>query len=65
VAEVPAALLNLLKTGGRLFAITGQEPVMRASLIERAGPASFVTHQPWDTVAPRLLNFPEAPRFQF
>jgi protein-L-isoaspartate(D-aspartate) O-methyltransferase len=65
VAEVPAALLNLLKNGGRLFAITGQEPVMRASLTERAAAASFVTSQPWDTVAPRLLNFPEAPRFQF
>ena len=27
--------------------------------------ASYRTAQPWDTVAPRLRNFPEPSRFQF
>lgn len=65
VAEVPPALLALLAPGGRLVAIVGQEPVMRATVVTRVGDASFQTAQPWDTVAPRLQNFPEPSRFQF
>ena len=65
VAEVPADLLDLLSTGGRLFAIVGQEPMMRATLIRRTGPTAFHTQQPWDTVAPRMRHFPEPSRFQF
>ena len=65
VAEVPAALLDLLKVGGRLSAIVGYEPMMRATLITRVDQASFRTTQAWDTVAPRLLNFPEPSTFTF
>jgi protein-L-isoaspartate(D-aspartate) O-methyltransferase len=65
VAEVPAALLSQLKVGGRLSAIVGFEPVMRATLITRTGETTFTTTQPWDTVAPRLANFPEPSRFHF
>jgi len=65
VAEVPADLLELLKTGGRLFAIVGQEPVMRATLIRRTGASSYHTEQPWDTCAARLQHFPEPSSFKF
>ncbi len=65
VAEVPDALLQLLAPGGRLIAIVGDEPMMRATLITRTGSASLQTQQPWDTVAPRLLNFPAPSRFHF
>lgn len=65
VAEVPAPLLNQLKVGGRLVAIVGEEPVMRATLITRTGEANYLTRQPWDTVAPRLRHFPEPSHFQF
>ena len=65
VAEVPAELLQLLKTGGRLFAIVGQEPVMRATLVRRTGEAAFHSDQPWDINAPRLRHFPEPSRFTF
>jgi protein-L-isoaspartate(D-aspartate) O-methyltransferase len=65
LAEVPAALLQLLAPGGRLAAIVGTEPVMRATFITRSGGNDFRTVQPWDTVAPRLLNFPEPSRFRF
>lgn len=65
VAEVPDALLALLATGGRLGAVVGGEPVMRATFVTREGDAAFRTAQPWDTIAPRLRNFPEAPRFRF
>jgi protein-L-isoaspartate(D-aspartate) O-methyltransferase len=65
LAEVPAALLDLLADGGRLFAITGDVPMMRATFITRTGPGQFSTRQPWDTVAPRLQGFVEPSRFCF
>jgi protein-L-isoaspartate(D-aspartate) O-methyltransferase len=65
VAEVPQALLSQLKVGGRLVAIVGEEPVMRATVVSRHGEAAFSTAQAWDTVAPRLLNFPEPSHFKF
>ena len=64
VAELPDPLLALLKPGGRLMAIVGDEPMMRATLVEHGG-NGLVSTQPWDTVAPRLLNFPEPARFRF
>lgn len=65
VAEVPHKLLEQLKTGGRLMAIVGDAPVMRATLITRTSAVEYLTHQGWDTLAPRLLNFPEHSRFNF
>lgn len=65
VFEVPQVLLNQLKVGGRLAAITGSDPVMRATFVTRTGEASFQTTQPWDTLAPRLAHFPEPSRFHF
>ena len=65
VAEVPQALLAQLKTGGRLLAIVGQEPIMRARLFTRSTDAAFSHVDLFDTVAPRLLNFPEPSRFKF
>ncbi len=65
VAEVPQALLSQLKTGGRLLAIVGQEPIMRARLFTRSGDQAFSHVDLFDTVAPRLLNFPEPSRFKF
>ena len=65
VAKVPDALLSMLKIGGRLSAIVGFEPMMRHSLITRVGEKAWRTTQAWDTVAPRLQNFPEPSRFSF
>ena len=65
VTEVPAALLELLKIGGRLSAIVGTEPVMRATLMTRVSQSAWNTVQSWDTVAPRLQNFPEPSTFAF
>ena len=64
VAEVPSALLSLLKDGGRLGAIVGNDPVMRFTLTRRTGDR-FETTSPWDTIAPRLANFPEPSGFTF
>ncbi len=65
VVEVPAAILSQLKVGGRLFAVVDQDPVMRATFITRTGEAAYGTLQPWDTEAPRLVNFPEPSTFSF
>ncbi|MEJ6022358.1 protein-L-isoaspartate O-methyltransferase family protein [Ramlibacter sp. PS4R-6] len=65
VAEVPPALLSQLKVGGRLGAITGNEPIMRATFITRTGETTYETAQPWDINAPRLANFAEPSKFTF
>jgi protein-L-isoaspartate(D-aspartate) O-methyltransferase len=65
VPEVPQHLLNQLKMGGRLLAVVGEDPVMRASVITRNGEQQWQTSEPWDTMAPRLQGFPEHNRFTF
>jgi protein-L-isoaspartate(D-aspartate) O-methyltransferase len=65
VAQIPASILNMLKIGGRCMAIVGDEPVMRATLVQRVSETAFETKQSWDTVAPRLSGFTETARFQF
>jgi protein-L-isoaspartate(D-aspartate) O-methyltransferase len=65
VAEVPHALLSNLKVGGRLGAIVGEEPTMLATIVTRISETAYTTTQAWDTVAPRLQNFPEPSRFSF
>ncbi|GAB3667139.1 protein-L-isoaspartate O-methyltransferase family protein [Ramlibacter alkalitolerans] len=65
VHEVPQVLLQQLKIGGRLAAIVGDAPVMRATIVTRTGEAEWESKQPWDITAPRLANFPEPSRFHF
>lgn len=65
VAEVPAALLQQLAVGGRLAAIVGDEPIMRATVITRTSDSSWTTTEPWDCNASRLSGFAEHSRFQF
>jgi protein-L-isoaspartate(D-aspartate) O-methyltransferase len=65
VADVPHALLDQLKVGGRLAAIVGEEPVMRATLYTRVSERDFASVELFDTVAPRLVGFSEPPRFRF
>jgi protein-L-isoaspartate(D-aspartate) O-methyltransferase len=65
VAEVPQALLQQLKIGGRLAAVVGDLPVMRARLFTRVGETAWSDVDLFDTVAPRLEGFAEHPRFEF
>ena len=77
VAEVPRVLLGQLKPGGRLTAVVGQLPVMRAVLMTRGpapsasstgagdGDGGFSTVVLFDAVAPRLVGFGEPSRFTF
>ena len=65
VAEVPPQLLAQLKVGGRLAAVVGQLPIMRATLFNRTSEHDFASVELFDTVAPRLLGFDEPTRFSF
>jgi protein-L-isoaspartate(D-aspartate) O-methyltransferase len=65
VAEVPRALLRQLKIGGRLAAIVGELPIMRARLYTRVGDDAWSEVELFDTVAARLEGFEEPGRFRF
>jgi protein-L-isoaspartate(D-aspartate) O-methyltransferase len=65
VYEVPQALLDQLKVGGRLIAIVGEEPVMQATLYTRTSASAWNHKALWDTTAPRLLGFKQPSRFTF
>lgn len=67
VAKIPAELTAKLKMGGRFAAIVGNEPVMRFTLVTRTGQdqQGLQITTPWDTLAPRLVGFPENDKFNF
>jgi protein-L-isoaspartate(D-aspartate) O-methyltransferase len=65
VYAVPQQLLDQLKIGGRLAAIVGEQPVMRATLYTRSSEQGFAQRVLFDTVAPRLEGFDEPSRFRF
>ncbi|MDO9092885.1 MAG: protein-L-isoaspartate O-methyltransferase [Rubrivivax sp.] len=65
VAAVPKALLQQLKPGGRLAAVVGELPIMRAQLFTRVGDTAWSQTDLFDTVAPRLEGFDEPSRFSF
>ena len=65
VAELPQQLLDQLKPGGRLLAVVGQEPVMRAVRVTRISATALQAQDLFDTVAPRLTGFDEPTRFRF
>ncbi|OIQ91523.1 protein-L-isoaspartate O-methyltransferase [mine drainage metagenome] len=65
VAQIPDALVARLKVGGRLCAIVGDAPMMRAQRLTRLGASDSKVVDLFDTVAPRLHGFAETPRFRF
>jgi len=65
VPEVPQALLDQLKVGGRLLAIVGEEPIMCARLHTRTSDSAWSAVDLFDTSAPALQGFAAGPRFVF
>lgn len=65
IPQVPEAILKQLRLGGRLAAIVGAAPVMRAQLITCTGEGIFNTVNMFETVVPALENFKAAPAFSF
>ena len=64
VADVPKLLLDQLKPGGRLFAVTGTRPALEATLIHRIGDY-FERIALFETDADFLRGAEPAPRFVF
>jgi len=65
VAHVPEELLKLLKPGGRLVAVVGEEPMMHATRFTRGSHGDIHSQVLWDVVLPRLHGFAQTPAFQF
>ncbi len=64
VSVVPQDLLSQLKSGGRLFAIVGEAPVMEAVLVTRVGD-DFRTTTLFETEVPSLREAAARSRFVF
>jgi protein-L-isoaspartate(D-aspartate) O-methyltransferase len=62
---LPPSFLAQLKTGGRLFAVVGDPPVMEARLITCLGQGSHRTTDLFETSLAPLKNAMQRGRFQF
>jgi protein-L-isoaspartate(D-aspartate) O-methyltransferase len=54
-----------LADGGRLFLVTGEEPLMQARLVTRQGPDQWTATTLFETSLPALLNAPLPSKFRF
>lgn len=64
VHDVPRELLELVKDGGRVVAVVGDDPMMRAARFVRRGDR-FERTDLFDTVIPRLDGFEAPTKFRF
>ena len=62
---IPATLLEQLAPGGRLFAVTGNAPVMVAKLVTCSAAGVFAEVELFDTVIAPLINAEQPSRFEF
>ncbi|GJI97804.1 methyltransferase domain-containing protein [Rugamonas sp. FT107W] len=62
---LPEALLQQLKVGGRLAAIIGQSPAMKAQLITRTGEAGYDTRTLFETDVQPLASAVQPSQFKF
>ncbi len=62
---LPPAFLETLAAHGRLFAVTGDAPVMKATLFTHTGDAQFTSVELFETVIPPLIHAANPSRFAF
>jgi protein-L-isoaspartate(D-aspartate) O-methyltransferase len=62
---LPQAFLDRLSPGGRLFAIVGDPPVMKAVIVRQPVPGSFQHTEIFETLVKPLVNAAEPSRFKF
>ena len=65
VPQVADALLDSLAPGGRAFAVTGEAPVMSASIVTGGGPGARRTVELFETLIAPLANCKRPSRFTF
>ena len=61
----PESFYEMLNLGGRLFAIVGDAPAMKAMLVTCVGPGIFETTTLFETSVAPLSNAPQPQRFVF
>ena len=62
---LPAAFLEQLAPGGRLFAVVGEAPAMTARMVTAATPGGWRNADLFETVIAPLVNAEQPPRFRF
>ena len=62
---LPQAFLDRLAPGGRLFAVVGDPPAMKAALVRQPVPGAFQHAELFETVLKPLVNAAQPPRFRF
>ena len=63
--ELPQAFLDRLNPGGRLFAVVGDAPVMKAVVVEREAGGAFRRTEVFETLLKPLVNARAPARFRF
>lgn len=62
---LPQPLLDQLAPGGRLFAVTGDAPIMSAQIVTCVAPGAYATADIFETVLAPLVNAAQPSRFKF
>ena len=62
---LPQSFLDRLKPGGRLCAVVGDAPVMKAILVRQPIAGAFQHAELFETLLKPLVNAPQPPRFRF
>jgi protein-L-isoaspartate(D-aspartate) O-methyltransferase len=62
---LPQAFLDRLRPGGRLFAVVGDLPVMKAVLVRQPVAGAFQHAELFETLLKPLVNAAQPPRFRF
>ena len=62
---LPGAFLERLAPGGRLVAVLGDAPVMKATLVSQPVAGSFRNVELFETMLKPLVNAPQPSRFRF
>jgi len=65
VPVLPPAFLDRLKPGGRLFAVVGDAPMMKAIVVREPAAGAFQHRELFETVVKPLVNAPQPQRFRF
>lgn len=65
VPMLPKAYLDMLNLNGRLFAVVGDAPAMKATLFTKTGDVAFTADDLFETVLTPLINAKQPSRFEF
>jgi protein-L-isoaspartate(D-aspartate) O-methyltransferase len=61
----PNAAEQMLNIGGRMFAVVGEMPIMKATITQRVTEGSCRNETLFETCLPPIVNAPQSARFKF